>query len=109
VKLERALRSITALIVQCCDPEAVLLFGSYAKGQDNPDSDLDFLVIGDFRGSPYLRGLEVRELLRRYPIRIDLHFVTPEEVAGESRKPHGFLSSVLASGRIMYRKAGIGY
>ncbi|MBA2714272.1 MAG: nucleotidyltransferase domain-containing protein, partial [Rubrobacteraceae bacterium] len=76
---------------------------------DNPDSDLDLLLIGDFRGSPYLRAREVRELLRRYPIRIDLHLVTPEEVAGESRKPHGFLSSVLASGRILYKKAGKGY
>jgi uncharacterized protein len=106
VKLEKALRSITALIVRCCDPEAVLLFGSYAKELDNPDSDLDLLVIGDFRGSPYLRGHEVRELLRRYPIRVDLHLVTPEEVADEARKPYGFLSSVLASSRIMYQKAG---
>jgi len=109
VKLEQPLRSITELIVQCCDPEAVLLFGSYAKGQYNLDSDLDLLVIGDFRKSPYLRGLEVRELLRRYPIRIDLHLVTPEEMAAESRKPHGFLSSVLSSSRIMYEIAGEGH
>lgn len=102
MKPERALRSITALIVQCCDPEAVLLFGSYAKGMESPDSDLDILVIGDFRESPYLRGHEVRELLRRYPIRIDLHIVTLGDVAIESRNPFGFLSSVLASSVIMY-------
>jgi predicted nucleotidyltransferase len=105
VKLEQALRSITALIVECCDPEAVLLFGSYAKGQDNPESDLDILVIGDFPQPPHLRGHEARGLLRRYPIRIDLHLVTPEEVAVESRKPYGFLGSVLASGTIIYMKS----
>ena len=105
MNIEQVLHSITALIVQCCDPEAVLLFGSYAKGQDNLNSDLDLLVIGDFRESPYLRGHEVRALLRRYPIRIDLHLVTPNEVAVESRKPHGFLSSVLASSRTIYEKA----
>jgi uncharacterized protein len=105
VKLEQALSSITALIVQCCDPEAVLLFGSYAKGQDNLDSDLDILVIGRFREPPHLRGHEARGLLRRYPIRIDVHLVTPEEVAVESRKPYGFLSSVLSSGRIIYKRA----
>ena len=109
MKLEQPLRSITELIVQCCDPEAVLLFGSYAKGQYNLDSDLDLLVIGDFRKSPFLRGLEVRELLRRYPICIDLHLVTPEEMAAESRKPHGFISSVLSSSRIMYERAGEGH
>lgn len=105
MKLEQPLRTITALIVQCCDPEAILLFGSYAKEQDNLDSDLDLLVIGDFQGSPYLRGDEVRELLRRYPIRIDLHFVTPEEVTAESHRPYGFLSSVLSSSRVLYERA----
>ena len=109
MKLEQALRSITELIVQCCDPEAVLLFGSYAKGQDNLDSDLDILVIGDFLEAPRLRGHEAQGLLQRYPIRIDLHLVTPEEVAIESRKPYGFLSSVLASSRIIYKKADEGY
>jgi uncharacterized protein len=105
VKLEGALSNITALIVQCCDPNTVVLFGSYAKGQENSESDLDLLLIGDFGGSSYLQAHEVRQLLRRYPIRIDLHLVTPDEVVDESRKPHGFLSSVLASGRILYERA----
>jgi predicted nucleotidyltransferase len=45
------LRRVTPLIVTACDPEKIMLFGSYAKGQQNRDSDLDILVIGDFRGS----------------------------------------------------------
>ena len=109
MKPDQALRSITALIVQGCDPEAVLLFGSYAKGQNNLDSDLDFLVIGNFPESRHLRGHEVQELMRRYPIRIDLHLVTPEEVAIESRKPYGFLSSVLASSVTLYQRPKKGY
>lgn len=105
MKPERALRSITGLIVRCCDPEAVLLFGSYAKGQENRHSDLDILVIGDFRESPHLRGHELRELLGRYPLRIDLHLVTPEEMAVDSCKPYGFLSSVCGSGVRLYTRA----
>lgn len=108
MKLEGVLRNITALIVRCCDPDTVMLFGSYAKGQDNSESDLDLLLIGDFRGSSYLRAREVRQLLRRYPIRIDLHLVTPDEVINESHRSHGFLSSVLASGRILYERADQG-
>jgi predicted nucleotidyltransferase len=104
VKLERTLRSITDLIVRCCDPEKVLLFGSYAKAQENADSDLDILVIGNFRESPYLRGHEVQELLRRYPIGIDLHLMTPAEVAVASQKPYGFVNSVLAGSVVLYRK-----
>lgn len=105
MKLEMVLRSVTALIIQCYDPEAILLFGSHAKGQGNRESDLDILVIGNFRESPYLRGGEARGLLRRYPIRIDLHLVTPEELAGAARKPYGFFNSVLASARIIHERS----
>jgi uncharacterized protein len=105
MKPERTPRSVTELIIRCCDLEAVLLSESSVRGQENRDSDLDILVIGDFRESPYLRGHEVRELLRRYAIHIDLHLVTPEEVASASGQPHGFLSSVLASCETLHEKA----
>jgi len=101
---ERTLRRITDLIVRSCDPEQVLLFGSYAKGQENADSDLDLLVIGDFRESPYLRGHEVKQLLQRFPIRIDLHLITPAEAAFESNRPYSFVSSILPGSKILYQK-----
>lgn len=104
MKPEGVLRRITALIVQSCDPERVVLFGSYAKGQANVDSDLDILVIGDFHGSQFLRGRELHELLHQYPIRIDLHLVTSDEVTMELQSPFGFLSSVLASGLCLYSR-----
>jgi len=104
VKLKSLLCGITGLIVQCCNPEEILLFGSYAKQQDTVDSDLDILVIGNFRESRYLRGQEVHALQQRYPIKIDLHFVTPEEVSAESTKRFGFLSSALANSVILYSR-----
>ncbi len=104
MKLERAVNRITELIVRSCDPDRVLLFGSYAKGQARPDSDLDIRVIGDFRESPYLRGQEVRQALRRSPTRIDGHFLTPGEVAAAVSAPHSFPGSVFATGVTLYRR-----
>jgi uncharacterized protein len=104
MKLAGVLGRITALIVQTCDPETIVLFGSYAKGQENAESDLDILVIGNFYASHFLRGQELRELLHRYPMRIDLHVVTPQEVAAEAARPLGFLRSALASGIILYSR-----
>ena len=41
-----ALIAEAARMLQAAAPEAqVLLFGSYARGEAGPDSDLDFLVI----------------------------------------------------------------
>jgi predicted nucleotidyltransferase len=104
MKLEKALRSIIDLIIQCCDPDEIVLFGSYAKGNDQPGSDLDILVIGEFMESKYLRVQEMKDLLDQFPIRMDLHLVTPEEIAVESRKPFTFLNSIQSNSISLYKK-----
>lgn len=102
MKVDGLLRRVTSLIVTACDPQKIILFGSYAKGQQNCDSDLDILVIGNFQGSRFLLGQEIQQLLHGSPIHIDLYIATPWEVDTESIKPFGFLSSVLASGVVLY-------
>jgi predicted nucleotidyltransferase len=104
MKLEGVLRKITGLIVRACDPETIVLFGSYAKGQQNADSDLDILVIGDF-GHSFLQCQELKGLLHYCMVPIDIHIVTPEEAATGLRKPYGFLDSVLKSGVILYSRS----
>jgi len=104
MKLQRAVDSIVDLIIRCCDPDEIILFGSYAKGNDRPDSDLDILVIGKFKGSKYLRDRELKELLSPYPIGIDLLLVTPEEIALESQKPYVFINTIRSSGISLYKR-----
>jgi predicted nucleotidyltransferase len=42
---EEAIAEITRRLVEACQPVRVYLFGSAARGDDGPDSDLDFLVV----------------------------------------------------------------
>jgi uncharacterized protein len=42
---EEAIAEITRRLVEACQPIRVNLFGSAARGDDGPDSDLDFLVV----------------------------------------------------------------
>ena len=98
------LRSITATIVQTCDPEEVVLFGSWAKGTARVDSDLDVLVIGDFTESRWLRDRELKGVLREYPITVDLHLYTREEVEMETRTPHTWLETLWLTSRTLYRR-----
>jgi uncharacterized protein len=105
VTIDRALRAITDLIVRSCDPDEVVLFGSFAKGIPRPDSDLDILVVGDFRTSRWLRARELDGLLSRFALSIDLHLLTPRELAIEATKPYTFLNTVQASCIRLYQKA----
>ncbi len=104
MKIDKLLRRVASLIVSACDPERIVLFGSYAKGQQNIDSDIDILVIGDFKGSCFLLKQELQQLLHFCPILIDINVATLQEVEAETAKPLGFLSSALSRGIVIYQK-----
>ncbi len=104
MKLEKTLRSITNIILQHCEPNEIILFDSYAKGYDLLDSDLDILVIGDFRQSKFIRNLELNELLNQFPISIDLHLLTLEEFELECQKPFSCLNTLRFKSIPLYRK-----
>ena len=42
---DEAIREITRRLVEFYQPVRIYLFGSVARGDDGPDSDLDFLVV----------------------------------------------------------------
>ncbi len=51
-------------IVKKYHPQQVILFGSQARGDAGPDSDVDLLVVMDFEGSAFDKGLEVHQAVR---------------------------------------------
>ena len=105
MKLDKTLRSITELVVRCCDPDEIILFGSYAKGIAHNDSDLDILVVGNFKGrQKEIIYMEIKDLLHQYFIKIDLHLVTPNEIALASNKPFSFLNSLQLHSVSLYQK-----
>ena len=59
-KITQALiRRIVKRIVQEFDPEQVILFGSQARGDAGPDSDVDLLVVMDVEGSKLEKEEEI--------------------------------------------------
>jgi predicted nucleotidyltransferase len=61
---EEAIVEITRRLVGHYQPERIYLFGSVARGDDSPDSDLDFLVVvPDDTPRELLRGGAVYHLL----------------------------------------------
>ena len=102
--MESVLRAITDVIVRCCDPEEVVLFGSWAKGTAGVASDVDLLVIGAFTTSWWLRDRELRDELRAFPVPVDLHMLTRAELAVEAARPHTYLNTLQATSRCLYRR-----
>lgn len=78
----------------------VILFGSYAKGNQHEDSDIDLLIISDSKERFFERQATVRRLLRDLKKRIPVSpiVLTPDEI--EERKKHEdqFINEILKTG-----------
>ncbi len=70
---------IVERIVRAASPEKIVLFGSAARGEMGPDSDLDLLVI---KGGKFNRHRVTRDIYRHLTgeAAVDVLVVTPEEV-----------------------------
>ncbi|MFN8108368.1 MAG: nucleotidyltransferase domain-containing protein [Thermoleophilia bacterium] len=94
-------------IVRAADPVRVILFGSVTRGEDGPDSDLDFLVVLD----DVQPGLQRRRLTReiRRAITVDAPvdvFVT--DLAESSRRrvvPGSIHYWPMREGEVVYERA----
>ena len=82
-------------------PERVVLFGSYARGTQNADSDVDLLVIMPFEGKPVSKSVEMR-LRFRPPFPMDLLVRTPEAVKKRLEMGDVLLRDIVKTGKVLY-------
>jgi len=68
-------------IVRRFQPEQVILFGSHARGEAGPDSDMDLLVVMDFEGTAREKRLEIRLALHHILIPTDIIVTKPADFA----------------------------
>ncbi|MCC6409932.1 MAG: nucleotidyltransferase domain-containing protein [Planctomycetes bacterium] len=69
---------MVARIVEDFDPARILLFGSHARGDARPDSDVDLLVVMPVAGSRCEEAIEIGVALDDIAVPKDIVVVTPE-------------------------------
>ena len=84
--------------------EAVILFGSYARGNANENSDVDFLVIAESKLPRFKRSRELYKLFKPYPFGMDILVYTPAEIERGRKISQSFVSMVLREGKTVYAK-----
>jgi len=85
-------------------PEKIILFGSYAGGTPNADSDIDLLIIKQTTTLRHRRAIEVNKYLYRSMFPIDILVYTPEEYEQEQISKYSFLSSALKNSIVLYER-----
>jgi predicted nucleotidyltransferase len=80
----KEIQQVVQRIVSGFRPEKIILFGSHARGDAGPDSDVDLLVVMPVEGSKREKAVEIGVALHDIRLPKDIIVTTPE--AFESRK-----------------------
>jgi uncharacterized protein len=101
---EALIREVADRIVQAFHPKRIILFGSQARGDAKPDSDIDVMVEMETDLSFYSRIPPVTEIFGLRKWSMDLIVVTPEEVENDRDVNGTLINLVEREGRVLYER-----
>jgi len=94
--------SITEQIVRNFQPLRIVLFGSHARGDADPESDVDLLVVLPEAADKRKAAVEIRRTLTALPVSKDIVVTTPEEIARRGDLVGTVLRPALREGKVLY-------
>jgi uncharacterized protein len=98
----KILDDIVRRVVEAAKPDKIILFGSAARGEMGPNSDIDLLVI---KGGKFDRArltTTIYRHLRGKDAAVDVVVVTPEEVERYGDSPYLVIYPALREGKVVY-------
>jgi predicted nucleotidyltransferase len=103
-------KEVVRRLVDEFQPEAIYLFGSYAWGKPNKDSDLDLLVIvPDSRETPIQRAVRAQRSLMGVKAAVDVLVKTRKEFQRYTSVKASLEAQISREGKLLYgRKAVAG-
>lgn len=97
---QQTIRRAASLLQQAAPGSRVILFGSYARGDANAQSDVDFLVVEPEVPSKRREMVRLRDVLRPLGIPVDI-LVTTQRLFEEWRDtPNNVLFQAASEGRL---------
>ena len=98
------LAGIVQRIVEKFRTEKIILFGSYANGVPDRDSDLDLLVVMDSKEPMSQRIRRVTEVAKVRFLPMDIVVRTPAEIDERLAIGDFFIADILSTGKVLYQR-----
>ncbi len=86
------------------DPLRIILFGSWARGDARPDSDIDLLVVLPHVENKRQAAIRIGNELSDLPASKDIVVTTPEEIAARGNVIGDVLRPALREGKVIYER-----
>src|SRR4051794_36590831 len=102
---QAALDEIIRRIVDVAAPDRIILFGSAARGEMGPHSDLDLLVIKSGNLDKLRLAQEIHRNMWGVDYAVDIIVATPEDIARYGNSIGLVYKPALREGRVIYDAA----
>jgi predicted nucleotidyltransferase len=98
------IETIVRQVIDAYRPEKIILFGSYAYGKPNADSDLDLLIIKETSERFIDRRTNIRKIVSdpKRSIPFEPIVLTPREVDERLAMGDQFIEEIVAKGEVLY-------
>lgn len=101
---QAAIEAMTQIIVKRWNPERIILFGSRARGQARPDSDIDLLVVVSNATNTRKTAISILGTLADFPYAKDVVVATSQQME-EYGPICGLIHHyALVEGRVLYEQ-----
>lgn len=99
---EQTIQQAAQLLGEAAKPAKVILFGSYARGDAQEDSDLDFLVIEQDLHDKFHEMVRLRQVLRPLRVPVDVLVYSQAEIDQQKDTCSAAVYWALREGRVLY-------
>src|SRR5437868_14637978 len=107
MNIDEYIKKICDQIILGFNPHKIILFGSYANGTPNEDSDIDLLVIMPYDGNELDKMAEVRRKLSS-AMPLDELVKTPTQIEKRIKMGDFFVREIMESGKVLYDAGDLG-
>jgi predicted nucleotidyltransferase len=98
----RLIRRFVRQVAERFRPDRIILFGSYAYGTPNENSDVDILVVMPARNQ-LDQAIKIGRAIPP-PFSMDLIVRTPAEMKWRLEEKESFLTEIISRGKVLYEK-----
>jgi predicted nucleotidyltransferase len=102
---QHAIQQAVQRIVQVARPRRVILFGSYARGDVSPDSDLDLMVILPGNPDKYSESVRLRRAIGPVGTDVDVLVFSEDEAQRRGQVPGTVIFWANREGKVLYEAA----
>ena len=102
-EIEKNIKTVTDKIVQDYQPEKIILFGSFAWGKPQENSDIDLFIVKETENTR-TTAREIDGSLWGRTVPMDIIVYRPASVQKALENGDFFVRNILTKGRVLYER-----